>query len=306
MGQRTVSVAELKAECINLERAVKAGGLATEADLSPHRPGGPQNSAKDARAWLRYFAVLQRRHARGEHAQPADVRLRADAAVMAALRDEPIRVELVSPVPLDATADGGEPLMTSGLLVYQKSLDALLQVHALDCQIAWLLSAAERIEDAGAQGLVKSAELHQKIMAAVAYSYGLIAWIVTTPGPAMPYTIGVRGDPMLPPYIAALNPIDFPQIAGAVQRHHARLTAIQVLTDRRTVAEGGRRPTWSQFIGSLAIELDADAVQLACHRSLASLLASVQLDNDAKRASMESDDDRTASAATHPAAGTLT
>lgn len=299
MGQRSISVAELKAECINLERATRAAGLATETDLAPHRPGGAENNSRDARAWLRYYAVLHRRHARVEASQATDTRMRADAAVLAALRDEPIRVTLVTPVPI-----GQERTMASSLLVYPKSLDALLQAHALDRQIAWLLIQAERVENAGAQGMPRASQLHEQVMQAIAYAYGLLVWIMTSPTPGMPYKPTVGKDPELPAYVAEMNPMDYPQIAAAAQQHHARIAAVQELVDRRSRGEdGGRRPSWSQFIGSLAIELDENAVDLACFRSLGALLASVQLDNDAK--TPRDEDTRTAPTATHPAAGSL-
>jgi hypothetical protein len=297
VGTRSVSVAELRAECVNLERATLAAGLATETDLVPHRPGGKENDRKDARGWLRYYAVLHRKHARGEFQASADSRLRADAAVMAALRDEPIRVDLIEPVPW------ANDTLTSHLLVYPKSLDALLQAHALDRQIAWLIQQADRIDEAGTRGMPRASELHRRVLDTISYTYGLLVWIMTSPGPEMPYTVGVGGDPELPTYVTSIHPIDLPQIAAAAQRHHARLTAVQALLDHRPQADGGRRPSWSSFMGSLAIELDDDSVQLTKHRSLASLLASVQLNADANR--YDGDDDKKAESATHPPAGNL-
>jgi hypothetical protein len=277
MAQRTVSIAELRAECTTLERAVRAQGLASEEEIAPNRPGQSANEKKDARGWLRYYAVLHRFHARVEKQSPlGDARARSDAAVLRALSDEPIRVDLVTPVTLD---DG---LETSSLLVYQKSIDALMQAHALDHQIAWLLIAHERIENAGARGMPRSAELLGRVMDAISYAYQLLAWIMTSPGPSMPYELSNRGDPVPPAYIKALNPLDYPQIAGAAQQHHGRLAAVQALLEHKSTVQGGRRPSWSQFYGSLAVEFDTDVVTLTKFRSLGSLLASVQLDADTK------------------------
>jgi hypothetical protein len=302
MGQRSISVAELKAECVNLERDVLARGLATEADLAPNRPGKEKNVNRDARAWLRFYAVLHRHHGRGEHSGNEENRMRADSQVLSALRDEPIRVNLIQPVPLeDARAKKGES-ETDTLLVYPKSLDALLHAHALDRQLGWLIIQKERAEDAGARGMPRASELHERIIDAMAYTYGLLAWIMTSPGPQMPYEATVRGDPELPKYIKALHPMDVAQIVAASREHHGRLAALQVLIDRRTQAEGGRRPSWSQFIGSLAVEMDTDSVQISCYRSLGSLLASVRLDADAK-AMPEKDSD--AADASHPSTGNL-
>jgi hypothetical protein len=277
VGQRSISGAELRAECVNLERAVLAAGLATREELEPHKPGGTENSRKDARGFLRYYAVLHRRHARGEFQATPDNRIRADAAVLAALRDEPVRVDLIQPVPWvgDTT--------TSFLFVYPKSLDALLQAHALDRQLAWLILQAERVDAAGLRGMPGASELHKKLLDGISYAYGLLAWIMTSPGPGMPYNINVNEDPELPAYITALHPMDLPQIAAAAQRHHARLTAIQALLDHRPQEKAGKRPSWSSFIGSLAIELDADSVQIMKFRSLGSLLAATQLAADANR-----------------------
>jgi hypothetical protein len=280
---------------VNLERATVAAGLATKEELEKHKPGGEQNDKKDARAYLRYYAVLHRRHARGEFNATGDAHMKADAAVLAALRDEPIRIDLVQPVPLN---DG---TLTSSLLVYPKSLDALLQAHALDRQIAWLLIQADRIERAGAAGMPKASEVHRKVFDALQYAYGLLAWIMTTPGPSMPYDFA-EDDPELPAYIKSLHPIDIPQIAAAAQRHHARLAAVQTLLHFKTPAEGGRRPSWSQFMGSLAIELGEDVVQITKFRSLGSLLGSVQLSNDAQRVE---DKGSKAETSTQRAAGNL-
>lgn len=276
MGQRSISIAELRAEAINLRRAVASAKLAGESEMDPHVPGNEKNEKKDARGWLRYLNVLHRLHARGEMRQTSDARQRADAAVLQALRDEPVRVELITPIEIEPG------VMTSALFVYQKSLDALLQAHALDREIAWLLLQGERVQDAGARGMPRSSELYHKVTSAISYAYQLLAWIMTHPGPGMPYEPTIKGDPVPPAYITALNPMDYPQIAAAAQQHHARLAAVQALLEHKSTAEGGHRPTWSQFYGSLAIEMDENAVQLTRFHSLGSLLAAVQLDADAK------------------------
>lgn len=298
-GQRSVSAAELKAECINLERDVLRRGLGSETDLSQYRPGKEKNTARDARGWLRYYAVLNRYHARGEHEHGDEQRARADAQVLAALSDEAIRVDLLQPITiLPLEGEEPEPEIVY-VYVYQKSLDALLHAHALDRQLAWLLIQKERVEDAGARGMPRASELHEKLTDAISYTYGLIVWIMTSPGPPMPYTVGGKTDPEIPEMIRLMHPIDVAQIANAAMKHHARLAALQVLLDKRSRNEGGKRPSWSQFVGSLAVEMDTDSVQIMKYRSLGSLLAAVQLNADANLP----DDDP--AAATRPTAGTL-
>jgi hypothetical protein len=290
----------LKAECITLERDVLRRTLATEQELAPFRPGKESNTQRDARGWLRYFARLHRFHARGENSDSDEARARADAQVLAALRDEAIRVDLLQPITLLPIADEEPESPIDHLYVYQKSLDALLHAHALDRQLAWLILQKERVEEAGARGMPRSSELLDKVMETISYTYGLIVWIFTSAGPAMPYALNGKTDPVLPPEIVQLHPLDVAQIANAAMKHHARLAALQVLLDRKSRRDGGRRPSWSQFIGSLAVEMGVDSVQIMKHRSLGSLLASVQLNADANTP----DDDP--AAATRPTAGTLT
>lgn len=299
-GQRSISAAELKAECVNLERDVLRRSLASEAELEPNRPGKEKNTARDARGWLNYFRVLSRIHARGEASNSDEARARADAQVLSALRDEPIRVDLIQAVQELPIADEELPEPITHLYVYQKSLDALLHAHALDRQIAWLLLQKDRVEEAGARGMPGASELHERVAEVIAYTYGLVVWIFTSSGPQMPYVPGEgKADPVLPDYVRQLHPMDVVQIANASMKHHARLAALQVLLDKKSRNEGGRRPSWSQFVGSLAVEMDTDSVQIMKHRSLGSLLAAVQLNADANTP----DDDP--AAATRPTAGTF-
>lgn len=283
-----------------MERDVLRRSLATEAELEPLRPGKEKNSARDARGWLNYFRSLSRMHARGESSMGDEARARADAQVLAALRDEPIRVDLVQSVQELPIADEEPEPPIDHLYVWPKSLDALLHAHALDRQLAWLLEQKERVEDAGARGMPRASELHDRVLDAISYTYGLLVWIMTTSGPAMPFSVDGKADPVLPDYVRQLHPIDVAQISNAAMKHHARLAALQVLLDRRSRHEGGKRPSWSQFVGSLAVEMDTDSVQIMKYRSLGSLLAAVQLNADAN-----TPDESSPAAATRPTAGTL-
>src|SRR4051794_31243111 len=123
MRARTISAKMLRADCTTLERAVLSARLTTKESLVPHRPGGESNPQRDAFGWLAYYRHLHRLHARAESAPSSMSRSAADAAALDALRSEPIAVHLVDSKP-------GDP----PILVYSKSLDALLQVHALDRQ----------------------------------------------------------------------------------------------------------------------------------------------------------------------------
>lgn len=249
-----LTVDELKAECATLERAVRSAGLATEDYLVKHRPGGEENPSEDVFGWLRFYAVLHRSHARGE-TQPDATHARNDATILDALRNEPIMV-----VPLEKSGD---------IFVYPKGLDALMHVHALDLQLAWMLAQKELLEQ---EASAASMNLIQYVMDAMAYTYQLLCWVVTTKGPELPYRVE-DDSPEIPNYIKALSPWDVVRIVQAHQEHLARLSVLSTLLDAKPQKEGGKRPSWSMFIGSMSVELGEPANVLMKHRSLAELLA---------------------------------
>src|SRR5215207_5850156 len=61
--KRSVSAAELRAECSILERAVCTAKYADAAALVAYRPGGSENPDKGARGWLAFYRHLHRLHA---------------------------------------------------------------------------------------------------------------------------------------------------------------------------------------------------------------------------------------------------
>jgi hypothetical protein len=245
---------ELTAECATLERAVRSAGLATEDYLAKHRPGGEENPATDVFGWLRFYAVLHRCHARGE-TQSDSAHARNDATILDALRNEPIMV-----VPLSDDDD---------IFVYPKGLDALLHIHALDLQLAWMLAQKEILET---EASAESMNLIQYVMDAMAYTYQLLCWVVTTRGPELPYRVE-DDDPQIPTYVKALTPWDVVRVVQAHQEHLARLSVLSSLLDTTPQKEGGKRPSWSMFVGSMSVELGEPANVLMKHRSLAELLA---------------------------------
>lgn len=246
---------ELKAECTTLERAVRSANLATEEYLVGHRPGGAENLAEDVFGWLRYYAVLHRAHAKGEAAPVSAAHARNDATILDSLRNEPIMV-----VPLDKH---------DNVFVYPKSLDALLHVHALDLQLAWMLTQKEILET---EASAESMNLIQLLMDVMAYTYQLLCWVVTSEGPELPYRVE-DDNPEIPPYVLAFSPWDVVRICQAHQEHLTRLSVLTTLLDAKSQREGGKRPSWSMFIGSMSVELGESSNTLMRHRSLAELLA---------------------------------
>ena len=267
--KRGIAAAELRAECTTLERAVCSAKLASKDTLAPHRPGGARNPDRDARGWLAYYRTLHRIHAKGERDAAPDraAHARADAEALDALRTEPIRVPLV-----------GASANAAPLLVYPKSLDALLHVHALDRQLQYMTTKHAQLVE---MKTADAADLLPRVADGISYTYQLLCWIVTHPGPAMPYDSHVD-HPEPPEHIRALEPWDVIRIVEAHHKHMLRLHAVAALIDsRRQSEEGGTRPSWSMFIASETPAGESTDVTMK-HRALNALLAKRWLDAAAR------------------------
>lgn len=259
-GKQSISVAELKAECTVLERAVRSAGLATAEEVQSNKPGQPDNPDRDVRAWLRYYTALQRAHAlvtkSSTPSSPAD-----DATVLDALRGEPVEV----------------PLIRKGerVFVHPKSLNAALYVHALDLKLAWLMNQKSVLEKRGTAGDVL---MLQKVYEAISYVYQLLCWIVCTEGPVMPFD-STEVDPKPPEWIVALEPWDVVRICQAHQKLMLRLHALSALidTESQQTTENGTRPSWSMFYSTMAVELKESAVNLIKLRSVGEMLAMARM-----------------------------
>lgn len=269
MAARSISGQLLRDECGTLERAVLAAGLATADVLKPWKPGGERNETKDATAWLRYLTRLHRFHARGETRTESSNGSRAfqDTEVLAALREDPIPVHLPS-LPVTET-----------IKVYPKSMDALLIIHGLDIQLTWMLAQRKALLDMETPDAVDALP---RVADAISYTYQLLVWVVTHPGPEAPFA-ATDDAPQPPESIRRLEPWDYVVICDAHQKHMTRLQALSaLLDDRQANEEGGSRPSWSVFYGTMSLDLGIPAMQLMKYRALVGLMASVRLSNYAK------------------------
>lgn len=260
MGARSISTNELRAECTLLERVCLSERLVSKEQTIAQRPGGAENPDKTARAWLNFYRWLNRQHAKLQHDVQPESRAIADATVMDALRGKPIPVAL--------------PGSTTEFSVFPKSLDALLQIHALDIQLGWMVTRHKALTTVNTP---EAMDLVPTVMGEIAYTYQLLCWIVTHPGPGMPFA-DHETHPTPPAEILALEPWDVIRIVQAHHTHLSRLAALTSLIDeKRQGDDGGKRPSWSMFIGTIAAEHGADPVVYMKNRDLPSLLAAVRL-----------------------------
>lgn len=266
-------VKQLKARCRGLRDTLRVRRLATEAELAAYWPGGEENTEPGRGGWIYCYANFVGFLRRAEHRERV-VDAGADETILKALRDEPIQVRRLGAEPDEAP-----------LYVYAKSLDASLQIHALNVQLAWMLGEynqlAALLDDPQTERRAALAETLPQVLDAVSYTYQLLAWIVTTPGPDMPYAAD-DDRPAPPEHIRRLEPWDMVAICRAHQQHMLRLHALTALIDERGAEDGGTRPSWSSLIGTVSMDTGEAPVTLMKHRSLASLLAAVRLNADAK------------------------
>lgn len=278
MAANKVTIRSLKERCKILERHVRRRELATEEELRDYRPGGKDNSGpRSLWSWIYWFAQLTRFSGREDIlGGPGGVATEeADAIILDALRNAPQAVKLTP-------QDDGTP---RSMKVYPKSLDALLHVHARDECLNWLTKRFYLLKE-NAEG-PGDLELLDRVATELSHQYQVIIWIVCSEGPQMPFETA-DSEPN-PPDWAEVDPIE----AVAIFRVHLevngnRLKALNSLVspysddgkDGRT-----KRPSWSTFVGALAVRMKMAPEELMKDRALAELLAMVKLANDAERPS---------------------
>lgn len=264
-----IAVEDLRAEAEQVAAEVVRRGLASEADLAPHRPGGDKNRDAGPRGWLRFFAVAHRFHARGESAgggaATSSATAEADALVMKAFTREPVLVRLYT-----------DPDRL--IFAHPKGLEAQAHLHALDMRIAWEASQIAWLKELATPAAM---DVLPMALDTLAYTTQLVAWIITTEGPELPYAV-TDPAPVVPEHIRRLEAVDYLQLNRAWRSLAQRQQALTALVDARAADAGGARMSWSQFIALQAPSVGGNTLILTRHRTLDELIAAVRLEADAK------------------------
>lgn len=224
--------------CRDMREAVLETGLALPAECDDYAPGGDQNTESGLGAWAWYWGALMRMWGRGEKGAP--VNPIAEEAALAAVREEPAEVELVS---------------GARLRVYPKSLDTLFWIDDLDQFLGRLSKGREWIR----RGEEGPAALHmQEFTRNLSYLYGLLVWILTTEGPGLPPEVEAADTPpLLPSHIRDLDALDYYAIRrGHLQVNGIRLTLIMEMAGLGS--KSGSRPSWATLAASSATKLGVD------------------------------------------------
>lgn len=260
------SLKGLQEKCKILEAHVQRQQLDAGEDppLEDYRPGGKENKQRGVGAWVFFYAQLVRLCGKAEYAR--DDHEEADATVLDALRNEPLAVELIG-----RTKEKEREVLT----VYPKSIGALMVCHALDWQLGWLGSKVQALK---ASDDPQHLDLLTRALDEIGKLYALLAWIVSHPTPGLPYPAG-EAPPTPPDSFLHLDTLDLPRIAQAFGVVNAqRLQALDALLAPQTGGHDAaqERPSWSVFVGSLAIRLNKKPSELMYDLSLGEMLAMIR------------------------------
>lgn len=271
----------LKQKCETLEKHVRAEKLDAHEDppLQDYRPGGKINGGRGTDAWVFWYAQLVRMCGNMDRVGSDQDHETADAAVLDALRNEPTSVELLARDP----RTGGPRTLT----IHPKGLGPLMVCHALDWRLGWLGTKLQAIKNSDR---AEHLELIDRAVQEMMRYYALLAWIVSHPGPGLPYQVGRNEDaiavaPKIPHKYTELDPLDLPRIAQAFSVVNAqRLQALDALVKPQTggLEAAAERPSWSVFIGSLSLRMNIPAHQLMYDSALGELLATIRTHNHAE------------------------
>lgn len=275
---RVIPTKYLRAECETMVRTVRHLNLASQAEVDAIRPGGAENPATDAFGWLAFYRRLHRLHARVEtqsdgHREPTPSEAADDEIVLAALRQDPITVEMVD------TRDGSIRHLT----VHVLSEHALRHLDALDDLLTCL---ARHAADLQASQHPQDHALRQQVLEEITYQRLLCVWICTSDAwPRLPYDPRVTPRPEIPEELLGLNPVD----SVRVQAAHHRLNAVALSVARRMVSidEDGNSKggSWRTFFSTLERESNGTipAATFMRDRALVSLLSARIIAADAEK-----------------------
>ncbi len=262
-----ISLTRIKRTCQLWASDLIERGAASESDVRAVAPGGANNPGKDGEAWLRYYGQLQLLRGRSQReasAQRDGGASSDDAQTLAAL--------------------AAQPVPTSVGPVYPKSLATLLHCHAREIVLGKLAALVAGLKDADAQD--EHVELVGDALAEIDYQTRVLAAIALHAGPGMPFAASAVPAAT---ELVDLAPVAVLEVTRAFARANwVNLKAMQSLIepDPDTDDQPRTRPSWSIFMGSLAIELHENPETLITHRALVSVLASTQLAASARRTAM--------------------
>lgn len=274
----TVSAAirELKEKCAFIRENLLYKKVVTEEDVAAYWPGGEENHGTDLQGWIFCYANYVRFCDRLDsgYAGNTSAADEADRAILEALSDQPVTVELP---PLNGDA---EPRRVS---VYPKSFVALDWLDKRDRHIAWLVEQRKKLL---ALPSAVSADALEAVGVETSYQYGLIISAVVHPGPELPF------DPEnlpreTPAWISKLSPVAILRIYEAfVQGNIVRLHSLYVLLKEKDETNH-ERPSWRTFFATRSEDSSIPTAVLMRNRSLQGQIATAIVAAEARERAVE-------------------
>lgn len=256
-----------------LERQAVAGGQLTETALDDRRPGtGADYPEISVHSWFAYALWLAERLGapRLDQADRPLARVLHDA-----LADAPARFALTHGHRME---------------VHPKSLDTLDLLDALDAELQQVLQEMRATAAAVANDELSptdGAAVHLLGTLLKARSVRLYAWILSHPGPGVPFAAD-DADPRPPEWTADLTAADLEAIVRAhfqVNRADLDFLARAFPGDS---APGTSRLPLSGFVGSYANEMGVPTRELMCNVAVRSLFAGALVRAQSTREAMAS------------------
>lgn len=264
-------VAGIRARCERARDVLSRKQVASAEELADYWPGGAENTDPDPLGqWVYCFANYTR--FLGRMAPEAEARRReaGEAALLAALREDAVTVDLVRPIGDRAT-----------VAVYPKSEHALSHLAARDLELGRLVGAWQYLTtEAGPQEVAEQARL---VAAEMAYQNRVMVWAVTHAGSGLPWLVEADA-PEPPAWLLALDPADTLRILRAHQEVNGRRIA---LLSERMGRGRGTGHGWATLAATAASELGVSSRSLLRDTSLAGWLAQLLITADAKREAAE-------------------
>ncbi len=254
----------LRRACDDMRKHIAARRVRSEAEIAREIPSARAPIIE----WVRAYGTL--RALVWHEATGPGRSAQAEDAMLAALRDEPQEVTLLS----------GDIVR-----VYPKGLDSLLWFRHHDWFVEWMAPRVATLRDAVAnhatEGLATPITTLEHAQTELAYQIGAFCAEATNPGPAKGEWATDNAD--LPELWKDVNPHDVVQVHRAFMECNAtRLQALDHIVRPQKADNSDRPMSWNVFVASMAMRLNIDPKTLARDRPLVSLLATVRLAREAE------------------------
>lgn len=253
--------AQLRDRTAAIAKHLLAKGLATQAELDACNANTLDDTETDLIVTFGNLRVLLSERTPTDEDREKR-RARADRVVLDSLRGASKPVTLTAPI--DDLRE---------VSVHPKSMNALIELAERDAVIGLMNAGLDALRDMVTRDPTPEHVDHMaRSIREVGYQERICVWIVTHPGPGLPFP-EEETNPVLPPWLAYLSPVDVLLIFAAHEDVSAgRLAALQALRRGKKKADDVERG-WGVYLANLASLLNRSAEQLARDHSLAALFA---------------------------------